>query len=349
MTPDTLMIDRLFKGVGRIAKRSGTTSPAILRKINRALTELYEEGRLDILRALRDGDLSPMEVYDAYRRRVVSELPVGNTMPELAKSMKAWIEDVRDEYSPKHVGNLETAQRLFEKHDKTARVADLPRVLEELRKTYGKKRARSFNLARDAARAFTRATLKKSHPVYVAIAAVEPRAVPKAPLRRLLSVDDMLELFPNPATDRIDAIAWTMATTGMGSKELWGAWATESDRVHIQGTKRDARVRDVPLVRAPTVPQLSRDRFEKLFRERLDGAITPYDLRRTYVRWLELAGVLRTRRKLYMGHAAGDVTDLYERAEVTAFLAGDAERLRTFLGPKFEAIHKLSHIVAIAK
>ncbi|HEY7236544.1 MAG TPA: hypothetical protein VH539_20455 [Gemmatimonadaceae bacterium] len=348
MTPDTLMIDRIFKGVGRIKRRSGTTAPAMLRKINRALTELYEEGRLDVLRALRDGKLTPMQVYDANRRRALGELPVGDALPEIKTAMVKWIEDARDDYSPKHVGNLETAQRLFEKHNATARIADLPRVLEELRASYGKKHPRSFNLARDAARAFTRATLKKSHPVYVACAAVEPRSVPKAPLRRLLTVDDMLEYFPNAAENKVDAIAWSMVTTGMGSKELWGRWETQSDRVHIKGTKRDARVRDVPLVRAPTVPQLSRDRFEKNFRTRFDGAITPYDLRRTYMRWMEQAGILRTRRKLYMGHAAGDVSDLYERSEITTFLVEDAKKLRAFLGPKFETSHPLSHPVALA-
>ena len=38
-----------------------------------------------------------------------------------------------------------------------------------------------------------------------------------------------------------------------------------------------------------------------------------------------------TRRRLYLGHAAQDVTDRYERREVTAFLAEDRDRLRKVL------------------
>lgn len=59
---------------------------------------------------------------------------------------------------------------------------------------------------------------------------------------------------------------------------------------------------------------------------------TPYDLRRTYANWLEAAGVMRTRRKLYLGHSAGDTTGLYELHEVNDFLAADGAKLREFAG-----------------
>ena len=38
------------------------------------------------------------------------------------------------------------------------------------------------------------------------------------------------------------------------------------------------------------------------------------------------------RRKLWLGHGATSVTDLYERHHVDAFLAEDAELLRQFIG-----------------
>jgi hypothetical protein len=34
---------------------------------------------------------------------------------------------------------------------------------------------------------------------------------------------------------------------------------------------------------------------------------------------------------MYMGHAVGDVTELYERHELEAYLIADAERLRRWL------------------
>jgi hypothetical protein len=283
MTPDTLRIDLRFKSVGRINRASGTTVPAVRAKIVRMLRALYEDGRLDILRAIRDGHVTFMQVYDAYKRRALGELPIGNTMPMLAPTMRAWIANVE-------VGVLRRPSResrdrgaLLRAHDKTARVADLPRVLEELRNaTLGTKHPRSFNLARAAALAFVRSTLKRSHPIWLACAAVEQRKVPKRALAVALTVKDMQDRFKNPETDNVDAIAWSLVTTGMGAKEYWGRWQTQSDRIHIAGTKRGGRVRDVPLARAPSVPRLSRDRFERVFRERMQQVITPYDLRRTY-------------------------------------------------------------------
>ncbi len=63
-----------------------------------------------------------------------------------------------------------------------------------------------------------------------------------------------------------------------------------------------------------------------------DGTVIPYDLRKTFVNWLEAAGVPRTRRIMYMGHGKRDVTDLYERHDVERFLAEDGERVRKHLG-----------------
>jgi len=71
---------------------------------------------------------------------------------------------------------------------------------------------------------------------------------------------------------------------------------------------------------------MHRRTFEDKLRERT-SEFTAYDLRRTYSNWLESAGVPRTRRRLYLGHGARDVTDFYESHEVTAFLREDAERL----------------------
>jgi integrase len=64
----------------------------------------------------------------------------------------------------------------------------------------------------------------------------------------------------------------------------------------------------------------------------MKGFIGMYDFRRTFSRWMESAGVLRARRKMYMGHASGDVTGLYEAHEITAHLVSDARAMRAFLG-----------------
>jgi integrase len=341
---ETLRLDRTFKGIGRIAKATGTDDPAIRDNISELLTRLYRRGHFDVLRAIRDGRVTMLEVYEADERGALDSLPIGTGQP-LATAMHEWIESllVAVEYSAKHVESLETSRRYLERASKRATVSDLPRLLERLRDgTLGRTHARSFNLVRSAALAFVRATLKKSHPLYIAVAAVEPRTVAKHAVRTLVTPDMMRAWFPSPETSKVDAIAWSMVTTGMGPKELWGAWETRADRVHVFGTKREGRDRDVPLCRAPTVPQLSRDRFEKLFRARQLG-VTPYDLRRTYAKWMESAGIPRTRRRMYMGHGVRDVTDLYERHEVAAFLVDDAKLMATFLSAK-PHVHTVVHM-----
>lgn len=333
MTPETLPIDRRFKGVGRIHRASGTMDPDVRRRILRAMTTVYQDGRLDVLRAVRDGVVSFLEFLDAVTRRQLDTLAIGDTAPKLADAMKEWIEDATPDYSKKHAGALETSRRYFEKHDKEAKVADLPRILEELRKTLGKRHPRSFNMCRSSALAFVRGTLKRSHRLYTETQAVEPRKVPKHAPRGQITPEIARNFFPHPESDVIDAIAWAMLTTGMGSKEYYeDRWATLADRVRIYGEKRGGRRRDVPLVQAPAVPTLGRDRFEKRFRERFQSAITPYQLRRTYAQWMEAAGIPRTRRRLYMGHGVKDVTDLYEQHELSAFLVDDAVKLRKYAG-----------------
>jgi integrase len=334
MTPETLRIDKRFKGVGRLNRASGTTNPAIKRKFERMLAALYDDARLDVLRALRDGHVSFMQVYDAYQRRALHELPVGETMPELATAMESWIERSAREYSAEHLEALETSRRYFKKHEPAAQIADLPRLLDELRATLGAKHPRSFNMARTSALSFVRAMMKRSHPLYIACAAVEPRKLPKRVTREAITPEAMREHFPNPEEDVIDAIAWAMVTTGMGAKEYWGKWETRADRIHVHGTKRSGRLRDIPLARRPAVPRLSRDRFEKRFRERIGTQFTPYQLRRTYSQWLEAAGVPRTRRRMYMGHGVRDVTDLYEQHEVTTYLVEDAAKLAAYVNRK---------------
>jgi hypothetical protein len=343
MTPETLRIDRSFRGVGRIARATGTTDPGMRRKINRMLDALVDDGRLDIMRALRDGDLEFLQVYDAFRRRALHELPVAETMARIADAMKQWIESllVPRDYSAKHVESLETSRRYFERADPKATLADLPRILEELRESLGRRHPRSFNLARSAAQTFVRSTLKKSHPLYLRVAAVEPRKLGKTTKRTPLTLDQMNAFFPSPDADWLDGIAWGMATTGMHAAEYWGRWNVLADRVHVDGTKRGGRVRDVPLVKAPAVPKYNRRKFEDDLRERT-RAITVYDLRRTYANWMESAGIPRTRRRLYMGHGAKDVTDLYEHHEVAAFLAEDAAKLRGFLKLSPTEIHTMT-------
>lgn len=157
-----------------------------------------------------------------------------------------------------------------------------------------------------------------------------------------------------------------MCLTRMGPKEYWvDGWHVESDRVHVHGVKAKGRDRDIPLVDYPVRPEISRagyttalwrlseQRLTTLLTERLTREPTPQELalartserggswhvapyraRKTFARWAEEAGIARTRREMYLGHARRDVTDRYERYEVTAFLRDDAGKMRALLPSK---------------
>ena len=62
-----LRLDRVFPGVGRINIVSGATTAAEHRRRDALLTELYDRGQLEILRAIRSHQLSVAEVYSAQR------------------------------------------------------------------------------------------------------------------------------------------------------------------------------------------------------------------------------------------------------------------------------------------
>lgn len=328
MKGETLVIDRTFRGVGRVARSTGTLDPKVRARMSRMATALHQDGRLDLLRAVRDGQLSWLELYDAYRRKDLASIATGPTASPLANAMRAWVKG--SDYSDDHRDSLETSIRYLERVQKDACVADVAALTRELRGTLGAQHARSFNLARSAAMAFVRQTLTKAHPLYLQVQAVEPRKVKRRVHSDPLSLAEMRSLFPDPEGCAVDAVAWTMATSGMHQKELWGRWTVLADRIHIGGTKRGGRVRDVPLVRPPHRPPMHRRTFENAVRERT-RAIEVYDLRRTYSRWLEEAQVPRTRRKMYMGHGPKDTTDFYERHEITEFLIADAAKVRAWI------------------
>lgn len=334
MSPETLRIDRRFKGVGRIALATGTTNPKIKEKYERMLAVLCDDGRLDILRAIRDRKFTLAEAYLAYQQRRLDTLPTDSTAAPLAVSMGGWIDGLQapGDVSPKHKRSLQQSLTYLLRGRPEIRVADLPETLERLRGTLGAKHPRSFNLARSAALAFARATLKRSHPLWRAVAAVEPRKVPKTTKRHPLSPEQMRNWFPHPESDPVDAISWGIAVTGMRPNEYFGRWHIRADRVHVIGTKTGGSVRDVPLVSPPAVPAIARRTWEGKVRDRTAHAIAPYDFRRTYANWMEAAGIPRTRRRLYLGHGAGDVTGLYELHEVAAFLVADATAMQRFLG-----------------
>jgi hypothetical protein len=327
MSPESLTIDRRFTGVGRIVRATGSQDPLVRRRMNAMLDELASPAhpRLDLLRAIKSGALSLLVVYDAYRRHALESLATPETMHRAVAALSAWRDSLRvpDDVSHKHHISLGVSIGYLRRHAPNATLHELPTIVRELRQTVGREHPRSFNLLRSAVQAYLRDTFGKHHRLWLEVGAVPLRRIAPKPPRHTLTPARMW-------TNATDAIAWAMATTGMHPSEYWGVWSVKRDRIHIEGTKRAGRRRDVPLVWALAEPPLSRSWWEKRLRARANG-VQPYDFRRSYARWCEDAGVPRTRRRLYLGHRAGDVTDLYERHEIAEYLTSDAAALRAYV------------------
>lgn len=347
----TFRIDRRFPHVGRIARASGTTDPRTFRAIDATLDALYAAGRLDVLRGIQSGLLKPLQVLEAFRANRLEALPSAEMMAPLAPAVAAWLDAV------KHPGTRASYKSALArlKAPDGAKMGDLPALLSTFRAAAdAADHRRAFNLTKAAAQSFVRATLGKAHAMYAALRGVESLPRRTKVQRRPLSVPELdalcaaLAAAPSrhgPTVEGLPAeaarVAMVMATSGMHAEELWGRWEVGTDRVRVHGTKREARDRDVPRVLDVTWWRALDPRLTpKGFAGRLDRAcaaglpfrVTPYDLRRTFANLMEDAGVKRTMRRLYMGHEARDVTDLYEwRALLTAQLSEDAERIRRYI------------------
>ena len=328
----TLIIDIRVRGVGRIKRASGTSDASVFKAMGRMVLALKDRGRVDLLRALRDGVLTPRELLDAYTRDDLTTLPTVKTGRPLIETWTAWVE--KKDCSDAHKRSLaQSLRHLKAKQDTT--IAELPGLVEAARERMTK-HAQSFRLLRSAAQAFVKATLKRSHPLYAEVCAAEPLKIRAQRVKHPVTPDEMRAILKrmNESNENAALVANTMALTGMRPNEMWGKWSTRDDRVVIHGTKTKGAERAVPYVirTVYATPEITYRAFRLALAEATDGHMTPYDLRRTYANWLEAAAIPRTRRRLYLGHGNSDVTDIYEWHEVEKFLAEDAKKLRGFLG-----------------
>lgn len=335
----SFIIDRRTR-VGRIAVASGTTHAPTFRRLNEMITTLNETGRSDILRAIRESELSPLAVYESFRVNELHRLPLGKELLPLKDAMTSWNESA-EVGKQRKADNKSAIKRLAEK---ASVIANLPDALLAVRVDCVKeKHPAQFNRIRATALAFLRDTVKRSHRLYGEVRDVALLKERKRPAKHPLSWAELVQLSDLLTNPRDNNALWTMALTGMGPKEYFiDGFEIAPDSILIRGVKRERRARRVPHFWWQSFPATSSfdpdcappremRRFGERLRAASGGTVHTYDLRRTYANFLEAAGVPRTRRRLYMGHAQQDVTDLYEEHEVRAYLKEDADRLKRYL------------------
>lgn len=357
----SLRIDLRLRGVGRIARATGTSDPQQLELYRGMLRALAAAGRIDILRAIRDGVVSIAEAWDAYRPQIGRPADL-NRLPTPETLRRLWATNV----TGAEVGALETWVAAYDTGDdnrtalrkgfrgirlgakESVTVGDLPALLKACRARHVKAgTARAFNATRTAVQAFLRDTLGPQHWLWAAVKEIKPLAYRSEPGRPFES--------PSEASAYCEALGpvygpmfWAMCITGMNPREFWGRWEYRDVQhcLHVFGTKRKARDRDVPVIDRVARPTRAYDSFENFVKkfnseqreQRARGASgafahrTPYDGRRTFARWMENAGIPRSRRIAYMGHTARDMTDRYERPEIMLYIKLDSEILRRYVG-----------------
>ena len=321
----TLVLDRTFKGVGRIKLASGTRDVKTFSMLDAMLTTLYDKGRIDLLVAIQKRTLAPMECWMHYREGQLERIAGADTLVPLGKAAAVWIKGKRA--SEGHKRNLKAAFKALGDQRPNATLADLPDLLRLYRSRCDQAQTpRVFNAAKAAARRLLRERLGNRAPLYLDVVGVQglkerrkdghPQTVAQA-----IAIREALGKHHGP-------IWWAMCCTGMGPGELWGRWAVEPEGIRVHGTKTSTRDRLVPRVDFIARPT----RQYRPFRIALaKQGVAPYDGRRTFAHWLEEAGIPRTRRRQYLGHTIGDVTDRYESHDVRPYLKDDGAQLRAMI------------------
>lgn len=338
-------IDRRFRGIGRIKKSSGTSDRAVYRRMLVMLDELYEMPKWEILKDIQSGVVSPLEVYNSYKTHKLENVSSAATVKLLNPTLFEWANG-HDVAESTRAAYAETFRAMLRCAPVDGKVNDLPGVLGRFRKVCAQRQThRTFNMCRSAVQAYLRTTLRRSHRLWVDVADIPPfdtkaRKRPGNPQ----TVAQMLELMTR-LSPKFRQVAWSIFTTGMGTKEYLGPWEASGGGLHIGGTKREMRNRVIPLVGYPIRHHIHSRSFAQVLQRASGGKVQPYDIRRSFAKLMEDAGITRTRRRIYMGHKIGDVTEIYERHEVDQYLGSDAKILQEFIARETEAASNSTHQV----
>ncbi len=328
----TYMIDRVFGGSLRIHRASGTTDKATFRRIDAMLTELYGRGRLDILEAIRDLVVSPLQVLDATQRKGLDRLPTSESIVPLWTAIDAWLVSYLDTFPDrvKHQRDMWYGiNKLMERATINATVQDLPRMLLAYKRMCRQKHP-TFNHTKAYVQAFVTDTLGTTHTVYREIQAIPgyPKARKRHPVH--LTPDEARDVVAS--MDKYGAEVWALLVTGMNPKEYWGRWDIKADHVAVYGTKREGRYRRVPLVDTIIRPRCNHHRQVANALQHVRPDMQLKDCRNIAARWMAKSGIISANLKAYMGWSATTMADTYQWDELFRDVAEDGAKLRAYLG-----------------
>ena len=357
-TDGTLFIQWQRKGIGKIIKRSGTQDAKVRDAMQSMLDTLYSHGKHDILEAIRDNKLTPMQVYSAHATGNLETVAAPeNLMPLNEDTLCGWVD--------KHTELADTTKKGYRNRFKLflktvvehSTLSDIPKYLKLYRESYVEK-ARSFNETRAALLSFISSSFSQFSKLYQNTYIVKPLKVKPTRQARHLTYTQVLELCDRmkkldtkwnyAETDvrfgggtKAAKMFLTMCLLGTNPKEYFSdGWELDKKNkcVRIHGQKREGRERLVPLFDAPyTQPLLNEKHLRKYLGAASNGHVVPKDARNTFVFWLTESGVVENHRKSYLGHGPKDITAHYEKkADSREALLKDAASVNAWLKPQAE-------------
>jgi hypothetical protein len=309
----TPVLKMQFRGVGRIERATGFHDPAMLPRLKEMCRTLYEADKLDVLRAMKAGQLTLKQVWAVYKRGDWKKLPTAAHALPFAETFDAWAKTkpvasyrrfcVRVRSALGNVGTLGDLHSVLLRYRTRCEIAGTGAM---------------WNRVQSKVMAFLRDTLTTDHVLYSHAAALaslteaRKRGVNPLPPDQAAAVSTMLG-------GESGRIWWFLCCHGMMPDEFFrGKWRIEDGRLHILGTKTVTRARTVPLLAEPFTPVLSQGGFASALREAKLG-VSAYDGRRSFGLWCDLAGFPEGWKKALLGHAQS-ITQMYGWRETERML-----------------------------
>jgi len=302
-----------FRGVGQIERASGFADPAMVPRLKEMLRVLFESGRADeLLRAVRAGRISLRQVWTVYRAGAWQRLPTPEHALPFGETFEAW--------------RLKKPSLAYRKFAAWARAGlertSTPATLAELRQACvlyraacdSLKQGAMFNRAIAYLRAFLRDTITNEHALATELATLEPLPEPVKRAKNPQRPDEAAAIRETLGGD-VGAMWWALCCSGMLPDEYFAnKWAIEDGRLHIRGTKADARDRIVPLLGAIPEPVGTLQQFQRALRGAGVG-VRPKDGRDSFALWCDLAGISFLWREALLGHARGKLDYGWQETE----------------------------------
>lgn len=342
------MLDRQFKGIGRIQKSYGTDDAATQHAISAMLTTLYRTGRHEFLEAVRDNKTSLLELYAKFQSQRLHDVAVVEGVIDFDPTVYSWVADypdIADSTRKNYTHHFKTLQGI----KKNFPLTQLPDVLNQYKKVCVRNETgRQFNMVRNTVSSFLNSQYGTNNPVYKAVREIKPLSEKKKnpgvahPVHVALAVRRALR-------NDLGDMWWTMCICGVGMDEYRKGLTIEGHGIRIKGEKMkrvdERRNRLVPYIQDPAPIALEQKQFRKHLKNASpDGtSVKIYDGRRTFSLWCQEAGIPFARVQMYMGHSSRTMTDRYTKSQMDAFLKEDGDKLRQYIDKKTKEVMTPEH------